>query len=61
MPGAIAHMAGPTNDGWYILEIWESKADHDRFIREEVLPLMPPNAPMPATQEFEVHTFEAAG
>ena len=57
-PGAIAHLAGPTRDGWYILEVWESKEDYERFEREEVLPLLPPDAPIPAVQEFEVHTFQ---
>lgn len=59
-PGSITHLAGPTENGWYIMEVWESKADHDRFVQEEVLPLLPPDAPAPAMQEFEVHTVQSS-
>lgn len=55
-PGFVAHIAGPIEGGFYILEVWESKADSDRFFQEHVAPTMPPNAPMPSIQEFEVYS-----
>ncbi len=55
-PGFVAHIAGPTEGGWYITEVWESKAEHERFMREKVLPMMPPDAPPPSIQEFEVYS-----
>jgi hypothetical protein len=55
-PGFIAPIAGPTNGGWYMLEVWESKADHERFMNENVFPEMPPDAPRPSVQEFDVYS-----
>jgi hypothetical protein len=55
-PGFVAHIAGPTENGWYITEVWESKVDHDRFMQEEVFPKMPPNGPVPKIQEFDVYS-----
>lgn len=55
-PGFVAHIAGPTAGGWYLMEVWESKADHERFMQEHVLPNMPPGAPMPKMEEFEVYS-----
>jgi hypothetical protein len=56
--GFVLHMAGPTGDSWYTIEVWESKADHDRFVQDEVLPLLPPGNATPAMQEFEVYTYQ---
>ena len=56
MPGFVAHIAGPTQGGWYITEVWESKADHERFMQEHVIPKMPANAPQPSMEEFEVYS-----
>ena len=56
VPGFVAHIAGPTQGGWYIIEVWESKADHERFMQEHVIPKMPPNAPQPSMEEFEVYS-----
>jgi hypothetical protein len=55
-PAFVAHIAGPTEGGWYITEVWESKAEHARFMREKVIPMMPPDAPAPNIQEFEVYS-----
>jgi hypothetical protein len=55
-PGFIAHIAGPTDSGWYLMEVWESKSDYESFIREQVLPRMPADAPGPVTQEFAVYS-----
>ena len=55
-PGFVAHIAGPTEGGWYLTEVWESKADHERFMQEKVLPMIPPDAPRPRVQEFEVYS-----
>jgi hypothetical protein len=54
--GFVAHIAGPTDGGWYMIEVWESKADHERFMRETVLPNMPPGGSMPSLTEFEVYS-----
>jgi len=55
--GFVAHVSGPTQGGWYVMEVWESKADFERFIQEKVAPLMPPGAPRPnVVEEFEVYS-----
>jgi hypothetical protein len=54
--GFVAHISGPTPGGWYVTEVWESKEDHQRFWSENVAPMMPPDAPPPAIQEFEVYS-----
>ncbi|TMF06387.1 MAG: hypothetical protein E6I52_00560 [Chloroflexi bacterium] len=60
-PGFIAHIAGPTEGGWYMTEVWESKADYDRFMQEHVFPKLPPDAPRPKIQEFEVYSRQIKG
>ena len=34
--GQTHHFAGPTDDGWLVVAIWNSQADYDKF-RDEVL------------------------
>ena len=60
--GAIFQVAGPTEDGWRVISVWESREAQERF-RDERL--------MPAFQEvgfsredltwsdFDVHSFMA--
>ena len=55
----VVHVSGPTADGWYVFEVWESKADYERFM-QKALPLLPPGAPRPSIQEFEVYTCQTA-
>jgi hypothetical protein len=59
-PGFIFHLAGPTQDGWYMIDVWESKEEYDRFMRDVIMPMMPPGGPQPKVEEFEVHTFEVS-
>jgi hypothetical protein len=60
-PGFVAHIAGPTESGWYIIEVWESKAEHDRFMQEKVFPRMPPDAPEPRMEGFDVYSRQTRG
>ncbi len=56
-PGFVAHIAGPADGGWYMLEVWESKADYERFMQEHVMPNMPPGVPPPKKmEEFGVYS-----
>jgi hypothetical protein len=34
--GAIYHVAGPTENGWYVVETWESQEALDRFFRDKL-------------------------
>ena len=40
--GLIVQVGGAANDGMRIISIWESKADHDRFIAERLHPVLQP-------------------
>ena len=39
-PGFIAHLAGPTSGGWYVVEAWRSKEDFEAWIQEVVQPTL---------------------
>lgn len=34
--GALLHLAGPTEKGWEVIDVWESREDFDRFLREKL-------------------------
>lgn len=36
--GCLVHTAGASQTGWRIFDVWESKADFDRFMNETVMP-----------------------
>jgi hypothetical protein len=59
VPGILSHVAGPTLDGWYVVEVWESEESFQRF-GELLAPIMekagiPPVAP----KVYPVHNFVA--
>jgi len=35
-PGMLYHAAGPTADGWCVVEVWESQEVLDRFFQEKL-------------------------
>jgi hypothetical protein len=60
MPGdqlpdeCIAHIAGPVEQGWRVITVWESREAFDRFREERLVPAIrelagsePPPAPTP--------------
>ena len=55
----VFHAAGPTSDGWYTFEVWESKEDYERFVQDEVVPVIGTGSPLPPMQEIEVYTAES--
>ena len=63
--GHTHHYAGPTDQGWIILAIWESKESYDDFMQNQLGPALAelgdkafPNPPYES--EFPVHTEEHA-
>jgi hypothetical protein len=38
--GLISHIAGPTDGGFRVLDLWESVEDFDRFVEEQLGPAM---------------------
>ena len=41
-PGLVMHTTHPTEDGWRVIEVWESKAQSDAFFATAVAPHLPP-------------------
>ena len=55
--GFVAHIAGPTPGGWYVTEVWESKAQMERFMQMAMSQLPTSEAVQPsAVEEFEVYS-----
>ena len=59
--GLLVHFARPTEQGFQVVEVWESKSDSDEFVEQVVNPVMErfaagsPPPPEPVVEEFEVH------
>lgn len=49
--GMIFHMAGPIEDGWGVIDVWESRAAFDQFFSSRLAP---------ALQELGDRTFQVA-
>ena len=39
--GQLSHAAGPTDGGYLISVLWDSKESSDRFVSETLMPAMP--------------------
>jgi hypothetical protein len=39
--GQVYHAAGPTDDGWLIVAVWDSKDTFDRFFADTLMPALP--------------------
>jgi hypothetical protein len=39
-PGQTYHAAGPTEGGWLIAAVWDSKASCEKFVGETLLPAL---------------------
>ncbi len=55
--GLLAHAAGATGDGIYVIEWWESVSDWDRFLATRLQPAFQKvgGIPQPKAVQFEVH------
>lgn len=38
--GQLYHAAGPTEGGWLVVAVWDSKETFDRFLSETLLPTL---------------------
>jgi hypothetical protein len=60
--GLILHAAGPIEDGWGVIDFWESRGHFDRFFESRIVPAIQelgdraPQAP-PDIKEFPVHNI----
>jgi len=39
-PGQVYHAAGPTEGGWLIAAVWDSKDSFDRFVADTLVPAL---------------------
>ena len=39
-PGQTYHAAGPTEGGWLVVAVWNSKDAYDRFLSETLMPTL---------------------
>jgi len=39
--GQVYHAAGPTDGGWLVIAVWESKDACDAFVSETLVPALP--------------------
>jgi signal transduction histidine kinase len=40
LPGGLFHVAGPTENGWRVFDVWASPEVADRFSRETLMPIL---------------------
>lgn len=52
--GFIQHVAGPTDDGYLVTELWASAETHQRWYDAHVLPAIPAGAPQPVITVREI-------
>jgi hypothetical protein len=38
--GLVAHVSGPSEAGWRIVDVWESEEDYQRFRAERLIPAL---------------------
>ena len=55
--GLLSHVAGPTPNGWRVVDVWESEADLKKFADILVPILREVGMPETAPQIFPVHNF----
>ena len=61
--GQLSHAAGPTEGGYLIAVLWDSKESSDRFLSETLLPSMPVDGGFdgqPEERGAEVSNLETA-
>jgi quinol monooxygenase YgiN len=54
-PGFILHCSYSSEDGWVVLEVWNSKADADQFFAKNVAPNLPKGI-IPKRSYQELHS-----
>ena len=56
-PGGRFHIAGPTDDGWRVVDMWESQEDFDRFFGDKLgAALQAVGMPEPTITTWQVHS-----
>jgi hypothetical protein len=58
--GLIFHVAGPSKNGWQVIDVWESRADFNRFFAEKLGPAIRLSGVVPTTPK-EITVYNLAG
>jgi len=58
-PEAIFHVAGPTEGGWRMVEVWESQEAFEAFTNDKIIPLAQKHGvtQRPKTDIWPVHNM----
>ena len=57
--GQTYHVAGPTDDGFMVVDVWNSREDFDRFIQGRLGDaIQAAGVPQPQVREIRVHNEE---
>ena len=63
--GLLLHVGLPTDAGFRVIEVWESREQYDRFTNEVMVPMMTAKGaeagPPPTATEFEVRGLVIPG
>ena len=59
----LSHVAGPTPNGWRVVDVWETKEQFERFAQEKIGPISAEvGTPGPPQITFhEVHNYLTKG
>ncbi|MGC9541787.1 hypothetical protein [Streptomyces sp. UG1] len=52
-PGIVLHEAWFEDDGMHVIDVWESQADWDRFLTEQIMPAVK-DIGMPGEPEYHI-------
>ncbi len=56
--GQLYHIAGPMDDGWRVVDVWESREAFDRFFNDKLQRAMQnANLPQPRLSFFPIHNI----
>jgi hypothetical protein len=55
-PGGVFHVAGPTDGGWRVVDVWESPEIFEAFLQTRLGPVLQHNnVPPPNVSAWPVH------
>ena len=62
-PGALFHWVAETDDGWHVVDVWESRDAFDRFAQEKIGPYSAEVGieSEPEMRFYDIHNHLAAG
>jgi hypothetical protein len=63
VPGLVAHVSGPSQTGWRIIDVWETEEDANRFVVERLNPAVQvaTRGSAPPDRPFESYAVTSVG